>query len=470
MKKTTGKIGIGITTHNRPEVFKRTYANVIRYAPTGAKIVVVDDASDIPVKVNKLAHRFEKNVGIATAKNKCLELLDDCEHIFLFDDDCYPKVKGWEQPYIKSPEPHLMYLFLHLRNHQLNDAHLVYEDSQHYVISHARGCMLYFHRSVLDVAGGMDTTYGKWGYEHGDLSNRIYNLGLTAFRYMDVAGSEALIHSEDQEQAVSSSVKGQIRHRNIVGHKEKFAASFQSSAYFPYKAGAKQKLPKAGKENVLITSFFNGLPDAQRKDTKWQADASKIDALRESVVALKHRMVILNNCFNKRNTVLVQWERVPQGVNPYFQRWLSQWQFLRSHPEIGQVFLTDSTDVVMLHDPFPHLEAGKIYVGDEKAKVGCPWMRKAAVSQKLKRFIGRFDRYPLYNCGVVGGSREDVMRLCRQVYEAYFEKYPEELVEMPIFNEVLYTQWPLAQVESGRKVTTVFKRQEKESAAWFKHK
>lgn len=470
MKKTTGKIGIGITTHNRTEVFKRTYANIVRYAPTGAKIVVVDDASDIPVRVNKLAHRFDKNVGIATAKNKCLELLEDCEHIFLFDDDCYPKVKGWEEPYIASPEPHLMYLFLNLRNHQLNDAKLVYEDEQHYVISHARGCMLYFHRSVLDVAGGMDTTYGKWGYEHGDLSNRIYNLGLTSFRYMDVAGSEALIYSEDQEQAVSSSVKGQIRHRNIVGHKDKFAASFSSAAYFPYKEGAKPMDLKSGKEKVVITSYFNALPDAQRKGKTWEADYTKLDALRLSVTDHKRPLVIINNCFRKRDTALVKHHRVSQGVNPYFQRWLSQWQYLRSHPEIGQVFLTDATDVVMLHDPFSHLEAGKLYVGDEKAKVGCPWMRHAAVSQRMKQFVARFYKYPLFNCGVVGGSREDVMRLCRQVYEAYFEKHPEETVEMPIFNQVLYTLWDLAKVESGRKVTTVFKKQEKVSTAWFKHK
>lgn len=61
-------------------------------------------------------YRFEENVGIARHKNKCLELLADagCEHLFLFDDDAYPLVEDWWRPYVDSPEPHLMRIFLDL--------------------------------------------------------------------------------------------------------------------------------------------------------------------------------------------------------------------------------------------------------------------------------------------------------------------------------------------------------------------
>ncbi len=100
------KIGIGITTHNRPQVFRHTLRNVLKFAPRGAKVLVVDDASTDTVR--EATYRFDVNAGIARAKNKCLELLEDCDHIFLFDDDTYPIKKGWEQPYIDSAEPHLM--------------------------------------------------------------------------------------------------------------------------------------------------------------------------------------------------------------------------------------------------------------------------------------------------------------------------------------------------------------------------
>ena len=43
-----GKIGIGITTHNRRERFNETYGHIAENSPD-CKIVVVDDASDIPL-------------------------------------------------------------------------------------------------------------------------------------------------------------------------------------------------------------------------------------------------------------------------------------------------------------------------------------------------------------------------------------------------------------------------------------
>ena len=42
-------IGIGITTHNRYDIFKKTFEEMKRFAPANAKIVVVDDASDTAV-------------------------------------------------------------------------------------------------------------------------------------------------------------------------------------------------------------------------------------------------------------------------------------------------------------------------------------------------------------------------------------------------------------------------------------
>src|SRR6187402_2101376 len=104
------RIGIGVTCHNRHEVARNTLSHICRLMPPDAKIVVVDDASTkeppfIP------DYRFTTNVGIARAKNKCLELLDGCDHIFLFDDDTFPIADDWWEPYIESPEAHLMYIF-----------------------------------------------------------------------------------------------------------------------------------------------------------------------------------------------------------------------------------------------------------------------------------------------------------------------------------------------------------------------
>lgn len=466
-QKTNGRIGVGITTHNRRETFLTAYEHAKRFLPEGGKLVIVDDASDTPVP--EATYRFEKNVGIATGKNKCLELLDDCEHIFLFDDDSYPVAKDWHIPYIEAGEPHLMLLFKDLKFAKLNDAVDVYQDAKIKALSHPRGCMLYFHRSVLDIAGGMDTGYARWGFEHGDLSNRIYNLGLTTFPYMDVIGSESLIYSGDYEQAVQTTVKWQERRKYLADMTAKYEASKKSKAYFPYKIGAKRpRKPVKGTETAVICSYLNGKVDSQRRHV-WQANYGVMFPLVRSVSKKGRKLVILNNCFEKEDAKNVEHVRVEQGVTPYAQRWLASWRYLRDNPQLGKVCLVDATDVEMIRDPFLSMQDGVLYVGDEDQTLGCWWMLNNTSNEAFKAYFERRNNLPLLNCGVVCGDRETVMWLCKEIYEGMIIHNPDEKIEMPIFNHVLRTKYK-GKLEFGRHVTTIFKQYECQSPAWFKHK
>ena len=75
-------IGIGLTTFGN------------RITPA---LEMIRKYSDRDAKIVTIAKQ-----GISEAKNACLALLDDCDDIFLFDDDCYPKWYGWEDPYMLS--------------------------------------------------------------------------------------------------------------------------------------------------------------------------------------------------------------------------------------------------------------------------------------------------------------------------------------------------------------------------------
>jgi hypothetical protein len=464
-----GRIGIGITTHNRRDVFLAAYQNATRFMPEGGKLVVVDDASDVPVP--EATFRFEKNVGIATGKNKCLELLDDCEHIFLFDDDCYPKAEGWWKPYIDAGEPHLMFLFKDFKRAKIGDSVEVYEDDRVKALSHPRGCMLYLHRPVLDVAGGMDTGYARWGFEHGDLSNRIYNLGLTSFPYMDVQGSEDLIYSGDYEQVVQTTVKFDERRKYITSMEGKYEASKKSKAFFPYKAGAERQnaTPDAPRSDMaVVCQFFNAMPDPQRQRA-WKADFGLVKQLANSVGKQKRTLHVLTNCLEQPDRTDTVVHRMGQGLNPYVQRWLASWQFLRAHPEIRKVCLVDATDVEMLRDPFPEMQDGVLYVGDEDEKLGNWWMLHNTKSMVLKMYFEQHNDKPLLNCGVVCGDRETVMWLCREIYTKMLNIWRAETVEMPAFNFIIRNLYR-GELEHGRKVTSVFKAFEEKSPAWFKHK
>ena len=83
-------IGIGITTRNRYKIFPKTLANIKKFQPENSRIEIVNDSDD------------EHRLGIARAKNRCLKALEDCEHIFLFDDDIYPIKHGWAEFYIDA--------------------------------------------------------------------------------------------------------------------------------------------------------------------------------------------------------------------------------------------------------------------------------------------------------------------------------------------------------------------------------
>jgi len=237
------QVGIGITTHNR-EVIGIVIQNIIRHTPH-AKIVVVDDCSDIDVVAILMGARllgkvkyfkFLQNVGIAKAKNKCLELLQDCEHIFLFDDDCFPVKLGWEKDYIKANKEtgnnHFCFTFPKLRNGQSNGNDLIGKHKGLNRYSKACGVMMYVHNSVLKKVGGMDTNYLRYGCEHLGYSHRIYNAGLNDYPFLDVPNSMDLFYSYDYEQAIKNSIgtgkQAYVQHNRALYELEKKQSCFKA--------------------------------------------------------------------------------------------------------------------------------------------------------------------------------------------------------------------------------------------------
>lgn len=187
---------VAMSTHNRPDVRNEAITEWRARLPGDVPFFLVDDASDVPA--DGADFRFEKNVGIATTKNKCIELCMDtgADHIFLTDDDAWPCHPDWWVPYVTSPFPHLMYLkgLEHRR---------VWQAGGHWAGPKARGGVLYFQRKAIDRVGGMRTEFPRWGDEHVELSRRIHNAGLTPYPFMDVVASNRLWrYDRTQESSV----------------------------------------------------------------------------------------------------------------------------------------------------------------------------------------------------------------------------------------------------------------------------
>jgi len=459
-------VGVAISTYKRPDVFKKTYKEIKKYLPKGAVLVVVSDHDENAPK--EADYVFPERGGVARVKNKCLELLEErgATDFFLFDDDTYPKVKDWWKPYVDSEEPHLMYQFREFANNpakQLTDMLEIYRDSTIVAYSHTRGCMIYANKLVLEKVGGLDPRFGISMFEHTAWTNRIFNAGLTTFRAMDVPDSSKLIYSMDEYQEVSSSIEQHARRTGLANNAKLYRESLKSSEYIDYREV--KKSDSAGMNNVIIASYFTSHEDPQRK-VNWSADYSAMKPLIDSLQGEK--LVLLHDCFDEPDTEQVTHIKVESVLNPYFQRWLSIYRYLKQHPEIDNVFCVDSTDVEVVNNPFRDMEPGKIYSGIEQ---GVPsqsrWLRQHSTVEPYRTFTAR-NRQHILNCGVVGGSREDIIDICRGIYTRYFDSGKKITVEMPIYGFLLRTFYAGRVVTAG--VTNQFKSFKSDGTERFKHK
>lgn len=456
------RIGIGITVHNRHITAAHSIEQIKKYAPQNAQIVIVDDASGTPFK--DADYRFEHNAGIARAKNKCLELLDNCDYIFLFDDDCYPVKEGWTEAYISTGANHLMFTYSHLHNGRTNGNKQSSPVGELLSYVNPCGCMLFFTKKCLDTVGGFDVAYGRYGSEHADLSIRIHNAGLTPAKFCDIPDSLQYFYSADYFMNVESSVPN--RKRWIEENKPRLAALGNSAAYKPYK----------GADNVVLTSYFTHTTDSQRNKT-WQPDITAILPLTESVKKHGWRTILFHNCFSKEtisqyaspSLLFIEVEKSADR-NPYDYRWLVYLNYLKKNRH-DAVFCTDATDVLMLRAPHPLPE--KIYIGDEyDNQFNNEWLRKT-VQPHLKicdyqSVVNDNAHCTLLNAGIVGAQYAKLVEFLVCVQQ-FMKPEPVHLTDMGVINYVARTAFA-SDLVNGTIVNTRFKYNEKNKISWFKHK
>jgi hypothetical protein len=214
------KIGIAISTYNRPDLFKQTLAEWQKYKPPGAELIVVRD-------------RDEKRMGIPKIKNLCLKLLESqgVTDYFLVDDDVVPLSEDWYKAYIESGQNHLMLQF-DIPGNKLTE---IYRDDKIVAYNKTRGAMLYARQIVLDTVGGLDESYGLGWFEHTDWTNRIHNAGLTEHRAADVVGSNKLLYCLDQDGKAVSSIPAHLKRRQSRKNFALYQTSKLSKSFKEYR-------------------------------------------------------------------------------------------------------------------------------------------------------------------------------------------------------------------------------------------
>lgn len=464
------KIGVAITTYNRHDVLNRSIAKWRQHLPDGTELIVVDDGSIPP---HPLAdYRFTHNSGIASAKNKCIELLlsKGCTHLFLADSDTWPTTNDWHIPYVTSKVKHLSFTFTRLHNGRPNGHAVIGKRKGLVEHSSPCGCMIYIHADVITKIGGFDVDYPQWGYEHADFSRRAYNAGVTPRPYLDVHNSLDLFHSMDYFTEVAGSVSHKVKAIAHEVNKQRFDSTAKSKEYMPYVNGG---------NGIILASYFNSVFDPQR-GSRWTNDGKGILKLYQSAKNLGLEIRIFHDCIkgvdNNKDFVYVS----PQHeYAPNVYRWLvyQEWAKLKSTEQYEYIFMVDSTDVEVLRNPFLSLNPNKLYVGDEcDMKVDNKWMRDfeepyMTAFDDYRKVISENGSKRLINCGIVGGSRKVVANYL-SLATPYIMRTKGTLksTDMSIFNYTVWKHIGYNNITHGVKVNTRFKHNEYNSISFFKHK
>lgn len=239
MKKE--KIGVGITTCNRPNYFKQCFESIdldkIDF------LVVVNDGSAFdftPPNDKVIFIQNESNLGVGKSKNKIFKRLLSlkCDHIFTLEDDCiiidnnvfeeYIKVSkitglkhfnfGPGSPWNRKQKDNSVIGDLSKRHLALQDGEpnpkmtVTYKKDGISVslYEHIVAMFCYFNAKALEDVGLMDERfYNAW--EHVEHTLRFIKKGYyTPFWWFaDITGSEKYIKEAENEKANSSLSKNE---------------------------------------------------------------------------------------------------------------------------------------------------------------------------------------------------------------------------------------------------------------------
>jgi glycosyltransferase involved in cell wall biosynthesis len=180
-------IGIGITTYKRPHLLEKCLDQIKRFTKSNYRLYVATDTD-------------EDRRGVAKRKNECLYFLQDCDYIFLFDDDCYPIKEDWEKKIIEihlaTNEHHFVYNkapFVALKSVFFQNGHMLesYEASG--------GVFIFLTKKVIQEVGGFYTGYDLYGFEHIGYSMRIKRKQLTSDWFISLPMFKDYIYALDYE-------------------------------------------------------------------------------------------------------------------------------------------------------------------------------------------------------------------------------------------------------------------------------
>ena len=188
---------------------------------------------------------------------------------------------------------------------------------------------------------------------------------------------------------------------------------------------------------IILTSYFNTLPDKQR-GKHWRGnDISVLRKLYDSVRRLNMTMKVFHDHLNKNFITKYSDHGVsfksylPEG-DVLSARWGCFYDYIEQ-TNFDKYLCLDCGDTEIFKDPFPLIDG--LVIGSEPYKIGSfPWL-----DSKLMKVYGKI-LYPgeqVLNCGILGGKRDILLKVLDRFLMELMETGNKEQSDMAIFNNIM---------------------------------
>jgi GT2 family glycosyltransferase len=152
--------------------------------------------------------------GVAYSKNVCLHEMfvnNNCEQVYLFDDDCFPIKRGWNN---FLPTRHFLLLneTLHKQTSTVTIGSFWYK-----VFLECGGVFMSVSKKDFQTVGYFNPKYIGYGYEHAGYSQRICRAGLNPFPYLMPTNLDKFLFAHDYSiNKIDASLSEEAKQKNLI--------------------------------------------------------------------------------------------------------------------------------------------------------------------------------------------------------------------------------------------------------------
>jgi len=236
-----------------------------------------------------------------------------------------------------------------------------------------------------------------------------------------------------------------------------------------------------GFSQLILTTYFTQKEDPQRIGVHHESDQfGKIQKWYESVTRLGMHAVIFHDGLSREFTEQYTNDNVQfvpyslqTGRSLNDERFYCYRDFLRAHPEVEQVFMTDLFDVDFLRNPFNLIDEGKYDFYAQEGMGGLLNGKKRYAANQMKCVYGRVfypDRVSL-NAGIIGGHGDKVLALLELMTTDLSGDEKGHNTHTGVFNRRIHDVCPNPErIFYGFPLHSEFKKYEEDRGFYIRHK